>query len=109
MDLQKRKKGTPKCLLLITHLDTSSLTNQAIEELILQLKQELTERENAEIKTARDKAIEALKKFIQLGGYVSIEAYDSYNDDGYLEVECTFPQNISPDSDNFKCIKINAD
>ena len=40
-------------------LDTDSLTNQAIEELILQLKQELTERENAEIKTARDKAIEA--------------------------------------------------
>lgn len=43
-----------------THLDTSSLTNQAIEELILQLKQELTERENSEIETARDKAIEAL-------------------------------------------------
>ena len=89
-------------------LDTDLLTNSNIEDLILRLKQELTERENAEIETVRGKAVEALRKFIQLGGYVYIEAYDSYNDDGYLEVECTLPQDVRPDSDNFRCIKIDA-
>lgn len=89
-----------------THLDTSSLTNQAIEELILQLKQELTERENAEIKTARDKAIEALKDFIKLDGFVYIETCNNFlEDDGYIRVECTFPQDIH----NFRCISISAD
>lgn len=92
-----------------THLDTNSLTNQAIEELILQLKQELTERENAEIKTAKDKAIEALRKFIQLGGYVYIEAYDCYNDGGDFEAECSFPQSIQPDPNDFKRIDISVD
>lgn len=97
--------------MLITkdQLDTDLLTNSNIEDLILRLKQELAERENSEIETARDKAVEALRKFIQLGGYVYIKAYDVYNDDGYLEVECTFPQDVRPDLDNLRCIKIDAD
>lgn len=47
--------------MLITkdQLDTDLLANSDIENLILRLKQELTERENSEIETARDKAIEA--------------------------------------------------
>lgn len=97
--------------MLITkdQLDTDLLTNSNIEDLILRLKQELTERENTEIEAVRDKAIKALREFIQLGGYVYIEAYDSYNNDGYLEAECSLPQGVRPDSDNFKCIKIDAD
>mgnify|MGYP003370635142 CR=1 FL=1 len=76
----------------------------------MQLKQELTERENAEIRTARDKAIEALKDFIKLDGFVYIETCNNFpEDDGYIRVECTFPQDIQPDLDNFRCIKIDAD
>ena len=39
----------------------------------------------------------------------NIEAHDGYNDDGYLEVECTLPQDVRPDSDNFRCINIFTD
>lgn len=88
---------------------TSTLTNQAIEELILQLKQELTERENAEIESLRDKAIEALRKLLQMGGFVYLESYSDFSDDdGYIRVECTFPQDVQPDINNPRCINISA-
>lgn len=97
--------------MLITNanIDTSTLTNQAIEEIILQLKQELKERENAEIESLRDKAIEALRKLLQKGGYVYLETYNGFSDDdGYLRIECLYPQDVQPDTDNPRCINISA-
>ena len=96
-------------LIANTNLDVTSLTNQGIEELILQLKQELTERENAKIKTARDKAIEALRDFIKLDGFISIETCNIFtDDDGYIRVECTFPQDVKLDLNYPNCINISA-
>lgn len=97
--------------MLITkdQLDTDLLTNSNIEDLILRLKQELTERENAEIETVRDKAIEALRELLQMGGYVYLETYNGFSDDdGYLRIECLYPQDVQPDTDNPRCINISA-
>lgn len=79
---------------MFTKNQIKNLTDDDLEILFSQIKEEQKNRKDVELKTAKDEAIKAIEKYLNMGGVVSMMGRDEY-DIAYLE--CCSSEDIEKD------------
>lgn len=79
---------------MFTNYQIKSLTDDELETLLSQIKEEQKSRKDVELKTAKDEAIKAIEKYLNMGGVISMAGNSKY-DTVYLE--CCSSEDIEKD------------
>ena len=79
---------------MLTNDQIKNLTDGDLETLLSQIKEEQKSRKDVELKTAKDGAIKAIEKYLNMGGVISMVGNYEY-DTVYLE--CCSSEDIEKD------------